>query len=514
MPNISSRSNLGPGFFGTLVLFLLTFFLSCEYGSLYFAMDDEAVTVLGAQRLLAGETPYRDFATRHCPGSYYFSAAYFAIFGSEQWGTRSLMCLVAALTGLLIHLISLRCIRGKMRFMPWLLWTCCGLVDFPILSYHWFGTLFTVASVLMAWGWVTQSSPWWARGLGLSSSLALWTLQSDGFASALIIVFLGLRFRPPNRLTLLRWTVGCSILLWLPLFPLWGQIWRESVVDLRIHLPYNRFPYSWHPLIEMFQANQGIAWTQDPQLWGTAWSHWWLNVLRYGTFYGVLVISLLFSEWKRHREGKILAWCMLAWALAIGNRQVISYLGFACPIYYLVLCQLLSHLPRAGILAALWAGIEILGWGCRASFKVRSHQFPVQTRSGLYWTQSPQVAQRCALLHAMVEKYLPPGTEVLGYPYLASLYTLEKLRNPIRFSVLSPFVFSDEDHRLSVDRLKERKVRWIVYQALSASAISRLVRIPEEVYIPEAQRRLEQVTQGYRPVAGAPGLQLFERKEP
>ena len=88
-----------------LLLLAINFLLTVPYWSTYFGMDDEAVTVLGATRLLRGEWPYYHWDTRHTPGSYLLSALYFGVFGSDRLATRSLMGLIAALSGLLVYAI-------------------------------------------------------------------------------------------------------------------------------------------------------------------------------------------------------------------------------------------------------------------------------------------------------------------------------------------------------------------------------------------------------------------------
>ena len=49
---------------------------------------DEGIRLVGAQRVLNGEVPYRDFYTIYGPGQFYWPALLFKVFGVEIISTR------------------------------------------------------------------------------------------------------------------------------------------------------------------------------------------------------------------------------------------------------------------------------------------------------------------------------------------------------------------------------------------------------------------------------------------
>src|SRR4051812_4396531 len=49
---------------------------------------DEGFSAYGAQRILNGEIPYKDFWTIYLPAHYYFLALVFKIFGTTLWVER------------------------------------------------------------------------------------------------------------------------------------------------------------------------------------------------------------------------------------------------------------------------------------------------------------------------------------------------------------------------------------------------------------------------------------------
>jgi hypothetical protein len=491
------------------VLFAVGFVATLPYWSLYFGMDDEAVTVLGANRLLAGEWPYYDWDSRHTPGSYLLSAPYLALLGSDRLAVRSLMALVAALSGIVIYKIGSATLPGRLRFLPWLMWTCSGLVAFPILNYHWFATLWTLIGIFACVRW-QQGSARAAPALGCSAALALWTLQSDGLAVTLMGALTWLRFRPVGLARCVAAAVVASLILWLPFTPVLGEVIRQNVSDLYQHLPYNRYAYRWQPWLDLGR----MLWFAPPPAWPDrlgAVSHFYLQTITYGMYYIILVAGLGLLEWRRRRDLLPLAWCMLAWALAGGNRQTVAYVSFSAPGIFLLLSALVSLLPRAATVGLGLAILEVLGWGVRWMQLRHSWTYPIVTRAGIYYTNDPQQAEAFGLVRTWSDQFLPPGTTVLAYPYLPSLYTTEKLKNPLRPPVLTPLLYSRREVESAVERLKA--VDWIVYVELSPAEMQSSYGIPADFYRKIAAEELAILSRGFQTFRGGGSLRLLRRTQ-
>ena len=486
----------------------MNFLATLPYWSYYFAMEDEAVTVLGATRLLRGEWPYYHWDSRHTPGSYLLTALYFALFGSDRLATRSLMGLVAAASGVLIYLIARRTLPGKMAYFPWVLWCCGGLTAFPILSYHWWATLWTLSAFYWTVRWHQEPSA--ARPLGLSCAAALWTLQSDGLASALMVLLVWLRYRPVGLSRVLLFGVVGSLILWLPFLPVAPEVWRQNVWDLRQHLPYNHRAYSWEPWLALGRLALSLR-TFDLQQ-AALLSNFWLQTQTYGLYYGTLLVSLAVFEKLRRPQLAVLAWCALGWALASGNRQTVAYLSFSCGGVFLCQGGLLSLLPRQLIWASLWGSLELLGMGARDQFLAQTWRFPVQTRAGIYYSGMENQAQAMQQVRNWSDRYFPPNSKVLAYPYFCSLYTTEELRNPLRVPVLTPFLYDHQELVRARERLKSQNVEWILYLELSAEFMQSSYGIPAPVYTRQADKELDFLTTDYVLVEGGGSLRLYRRK--
>jgi len=89
-------------------LFLISFFYLFLFRR-YTTMDpDEGIILQGAQRILSGEVLYRDFFSFFTPGSYYFLALIFRIFGSSIVVARTTLVLVGAVLSSITYLLSRR----------------------------------------------------------------------------------------------------------------------------------------------------------------------------------------------------------------------------------------------------------------------------------------------------------------------------------------------------------------------------------------------------------------------
>src|SRR5262245_48132784 len=66
----------------------------------------EGIPAVGAQRILHGELPYRDFWTMYAPGSFYLLAALFKLFGSHLTVARAGGDLIVSLAAPLVFLMA------------------------------------------------------------------------------------------------------------------------------------------------------------------------------------------------------------------------------------------------------------------------------------------------------------------------------------------------------------------------------------------------------------------------
>lgn len=418
-------------------------------------LDDEGVTTLGASRVLQGEVPYRDFDTRHSPGSYYTAAAGLLVTGPSVTGMRLLMLLNTALLGLALYAVARELLPGRWPLVPWALFCWGGLTQWPILSYHWMATLAYLVGV-----WAVLRERWTLAGalVGVTG----WYLQTEGAALGLGALLLARRNFP----RVLGGALASSLLLWLPPLVLAGPsaIFRDSVASMASHVPFNRSPYDLRHILE--PAHQLLA------QWSTGTLFWKVNSLSYlGVWafkYGLYFPVLAWATWAGLRQGgklRDLVLLQVILTVALANRLDLLYQNYLTPLWYVILVAVFRHRAVAVPLLLLY-GVQYGFMGLDA----RNYVYPIETPAGRLWTNSPAQAEGLNRLYGVARQLTPPGTRTFAYPYAASFYFLSQTRNATRYPVLVPLLYP----RAAAERAQlEREGCPVVYRmGLSSQAIS------------------------------------------
>lgn len=493
-----------------LLLFALGLLATLPFWSLYQDMDDEgAVAALGAMRLLKGELPYRDWMTRHTPGTYFVTAAYYLIFGSGQWGTRSLMGIISSLSGLLIYGCSRQITQGRLRYLPWLIWTCGSVAEKAQLNHHWFGACSTLFTFYWVLRWALQPDSRTAYWVGFSAALSSWFLQSNGLSSLLMAAFIWLRFRPPGLPKLILAYLLTDLALWLPWIAFAKEVWNNHFHILARHVAFNRQAYSWGRLESLYGEYSHLSLSQQPVHFLAAWSQLFRLGLQYGLFYLTIPIACLVAERRRQRAQIALTYGCLAWALTTGYCQTIAYLSYAAPAFQLSMLCLLAGRNR---LAASWCLIETAGWLFRTWSLSLAFCYPIATRSGTYWGADPRDAYSLNQLHAWIEGHCPEGSKVLAYPYFSRVYSLEKLSNPIQQAILLPWVFEDHEFVDCAAVLDREKIPYILHRLLDENGVlAEYSNTPADEFHREYALQAQRIFAHYHRIGAVPGYEVWAR---
>ncbi|MCX7796904.1 MAG: glycosyltransferase family 39 protein [bacterium] len=109
------------------ILFLLVLILSIGYlyGSIRIGYNiyDEGIVVYGADRILKGDIPYRDFWTMYAPGQFYAVALIFRLFGTNLFVTRIYSATINFLIVLLVYLIIKKISGHRLAILAFILST-------------------------------------------------------------------------------------------------------------------------------------------------------------------------------------------------------------------------------------------------------------------------------------------------------------------------------------------------------------------------------------------------------
>ena len=141
---------------------------------------NEGITLAGAERILQGQVPYRDFFTFVTPGSPYLMALWFKLFGSSFVVARSVMLVYAGLFAVITYRLALRMgSRSAALFAAALL--TLGCIPFDLMALHnWDSTLFALLAIYCAQSLLEEPSSTFSFCLGCSTALTCLTEQSKG----------------------------------------------------------------------------------------------------------------------------------------------------------------------------------------------------------------------------------------------------------------------------------------------------------------------------------------------
>src|SRR5215472_3972426 len=199
-----------------LLVFLLCFAYLCiplRYSSLE---PDEGIVLLGAERVLHGQVPYRDFFTFYTPGSFYFLALLFRAFGDSFIVARASLAVAGALCSLLTYVLTRRVCSRRISLFVAALTTLVGTGFRFLVLHNWYSTLLACLALYATLRFVEGVRPGWAFVSGFFASLTFLFEQSKGaglclgFAFGLLLLHLVDRKRRINKFAILALASGLA----------------------------------------------------------------------------------------------------------------------------------------------------------------------------------------------------------------------------------------------------------------------------------------------------------------
>ena len=156
------------------ILFLWPF---ADHTGLY---PDEGIILQGAERILHGEVPYRDFFTFYTPLSYYWTALRLRIFGNSFFVGRAILLVYGGVFSMVIYLLARRvCSRGVSALTAYL-FLVTGLPHRFAVLHNWDSAFWAALAFYAVVRWLQSRHPFAALASGTLASLAVLTNQSTG----------------------------------------------------------------------------------------------------------------------------------------------------------------------------------------------------------------------------------------------------------------------------------------------------------------------------------------------
>jgi len=448
----------------------VVFMLFRWQGNITFSLWDEGYLWYGAQRVMLGEVPVRDFMSYE-PGRYYWSAALMSL-----WGDNGIMALRGAIAifqviGLFVGLLLIARAAKKQNLF-YLLLAAITLVAWMFPNFRLFDISLSIFSIGLLTFLVQNPTTrgYFFAGLGVGL-LAVFGRNHGvyGIAGSIgVMVWLNIKREGGPGLIkgFMLWSAGVTagympILLMVLLVPGFALAFWESIYFLifevkttTIHLPV---PWPWRVDFATLSLGKAIR-----------------EVLR-GLFYiaigvfGVLSIIWVVSQKLRNRQVSTIlvavAFLALPYAHYAYGRAAITQLPvgiFPLLIGCLVILATQSAKVKWSLAlmictASLYATYKTLpGWVCRASKPCVNIEI-----SGSNMVVQPDTASDVRLLRKLADQYAPDGQSFIATPFWPGAYALLERKSPM-WSIYALWSRNDDFQREEIERIKDSDPEFVL----------------------------------------------------
>jgi hypothetical protein len=453
----------------------------CSYTTLF---HDEGIVLQGAQRILQGQVLYRDFFAFITPGSYYWMALLFRVFGSSILVARAALVIYGALFSVLTYLISRRvCSRWVSSIAASLVTITC--VPYYFIAVHnWDSTLWAYFAIYCAIR-LLESRHWtWAALMGSFAAFTCLSEQSKGgglvlgATLGLVVVF----WRGNARATLkgspwgglfagFAWPFVATMLYFgfqhglVQMLAAWFWPFQHySAVNRAFYGQFELTAGDVHALLSGSWALRLIAvFAIAPCFLVPA-----LPVLAVGT----LAIGIhrlrrrgrLSETWRYYVVVSAMLVGLLLATLATGRPDLI-HLMFEAPMFFLVLAWGMGgrdlpspHFKGLEPITISLVVVSFAAFGIALLWAPLNAHHRLETRRGVLITR-----ERDGALEEVLSQ-IPAGTSTFVYPNDPLYYYLTATKNPTAFDELYPGSTTPAQFRTAINEIQADRTPVIILE--------------------------------------------------
>ncbi len=467
---------------------LAVFVVSCTYLRLFrdvmtFNLD-EGVSLQGAARILHGQVLYRDFFSFLTPGSFYWTALFFRIFGASIPVARTLLVVCGGLYSSLTYLITRRVCSRWTSFAAAYLVLISTLPSRFIAMHNWDSTLWALVAIYSAVLFLQTGRPLAAFATGTFTAWTFLFEQSKGacLGLALFIAFAWiawLRRESPLRAPS-RWFAAAGGFLWpfLLVIAYWahcgalGQMWNDWLWPIHHYTTANAVSYG--TIFTSYQDWNDVF--ENP-----SWTARGISVLVLSPCYvidllpifalGALFVGAREMFRERGRQSTLSYYflvsavvCGVALSVVISRRADVAHLIWVGPVLFLMLpwlihgSKVVRWVPAAGRPALK---VFLLGsfsfYGLMLCWSGLNCSKPIESRRGTL-----EVAGENGGLSYLMA-YTHSGGKVFIYPYSPLLNFLTDTYSPARFDYLQPGMHTSQQFEESVHAVRADRTPLVLY---------------------------------------------------
>jgi 4-amino-4-deoxy-L-arabinose transferase-like glycosyltransferase len=455
--NITSPERFLSDWLIVILIFVLSALYLSPFHSYTLLNADEGIILQGAERILEGQVLYRDFFSFLTPGSYYWMALFFHMFGSSMAVARTVLLVEGALLAVLTYVLSRRVCSRWSSFFAAMLVTLTALPSRFLILHNWDSTLWACLTLYCAVLFVQTSRRLPLFGVGFFAAVTCLFEQSKGAGIVGGLVLAASVYAATRPKSLLRWRPNFLIVTLagfaipflatalyfgthLSLFPMVdGWLW-----PVHHYSAVNRTSYGFVVLSPEDRAS----------LYAEPWPARLVTIILSGPWFIVpllpfiAIVALAYFAWKRRGadNGDRAAYDILIPATVVGlllailatGRPDFTHLIYVSPILYVIFAWIADgyivplKLRMAVPLINFGMLVTFLGFALALLSQPLNAGHVVETRKGrLKAVQSDEVVN-------YIQAHVPAGQTTLVYPYLPLYYYLTATSGPGRYEYLMP----------------------------------------------------------------------------
>lgn len=433
-----------------------------------FPTSDEGTLLLGAVRVTTGQVPSRDFFEVMGPGSFYWLAAFFKLFGTNFLATRISLTLTSFCIALLMYFLIRRLKTGYYEMPAVFLMATVFGHSWPAISHHTDSTLFALLSFAALVYWIETNRPSLLCLAGALAGITTLFLQPKGIL-LFISFFLLVAFLRENArlLTSLSWltsgylaVVITVLLLYWKAGGLRDLIYSNVLWPLENYGGVNAVPYGMGLSRSWAFLKAGLEPASSPVIAAGVASLLTVPQVVIAALPAILIAFALFYGCRAFDRVTLPYWVAGAalWLSEL-HRKDMANLIYGSPLLIILLFHFLARERRPFFRSALQ--LICLTSFALAAFNLLLTQYAsakaVTPRGSFYAFRPDPVLD-------FLDTHVKSGEGIFVYPYRPIYYFLSGAQNPTRFSILLYHLNTDAQFSEAVRSLQDKEVRYVIWE--------------------------------------------------
>jgi 4-amino-4-deoxy-L-arabinose transferase-like glycosyltransferase len=469
--------------FIALSIFVLSLLYLCVLRSHSGVDPDEGIILQGAQRILEGQVLYRDFFSFYTPGSYYFFALIFRVFGDSYAVAHTALAIFGAIFSPITYLLARRVCGRQASLLVTGVMTVTAMPWRFLVIHNWDSTLLACLALYCAVRLLESPSTAWSFAAATFTSLTALFEQSKGAGLLLGLgagfLVIGFRSKPLKLFTrsqLIAFAIGLcwpfvTTFIYFALHHALTAMLASWLWPLQHYSRANRVPYGYDNLT----GNSRDRLFATASLGVRLFAILVFSARTWVPFVPILALPLLarliFRRWRRLSAGPKWAHYVLVSATISGLLASVviaraDYLHFVYlhPIFFLVLAWLLDGrdirhplFMRIAPVVGFCMSMSLLAIAGQSLFALRG-DYRVNTRRGTITMATPEK------VITLVQSRVAPGEKILIYPYNSTYYYLTQTYSPTRFDFYQPGMHTEEQLREMLAEFSSQPTPVVLYE--------------------------------------------------